>query len=80
MRALGIQPLSTPSQTPPPPEKATAADGTHPTGMHSCFFLFFCFDTTKPLMPILPVREKLEYINGIETGLWSQSHMKLVLW
>ena len=23
--------------SPPPPEKATAADGTHPTGMHSCF-------------------------------------------
>ena len=26
-------------------EMATAADGTHPTGMHSCtlvFFLFFC--------------------------------------
>ena len=25
-----------PGQTPPPP-KDTAADGTHPTGMHSCF-------------------------------------------
>ena len=26
----------------PPPPKATAADGTHSTGMHSCFmFLFF---------------------------------------
>ena len=24
-------------QTPPPRETATAADGTHPTGMHSCF-------------------------------------------
>ena len=23
-------------QTPPPGETATAADGTHPTGMHSC--------------------------------------------
>ena len=23
-----------------PPETATAADGTHPTGMHSCFSLF----------------------------------------
>ena len=25
-------------QTPSPGETATAADGTHPTGMHSCFF------------------------------------------
>ena len=23
-------------QTPPPPATATAVDGTHPTGMHSC--------------------------------------------
>ena len=31
-----------PGQTAPeqtPPEMATAADGTHPTGMHSCFYL-----------------------------------------
>ena len=30
-----------PEQTPPPPgaETATAADGTHPTGMHSCCIL-----------------------------------------
>ena len=25
-----------PRQTPPPPQTATAAHGTHPTGMHSC--------------------------------------------
>ena len=25
--------------TPPPPPVATAADGTHPTGMHSCLWL-----------------------------------------
>ena len=25
-------------QTPPPPPTATAADGTHPTGMLSCFY------------------------------------------
>ena len=43
----------TPGQTPPPradnpwqadtpsPKMATAADGTHPTGMHSCFIIFF---------------------------------------
>ena len=28
-----------PGRQPPPPEMATAADGTHPTGMHSCFYL-----------------------------------------
>ena len=28
-----------PRQTPPPHQTATAADSTHPTGMHSCFFL-----------------------------------------
>ena len=28
-----------PEQTPPPGESATAADGTHPTGMHSCKIL-----------------------------------------
>ena len=26
-----------PGQTPPPQQTATAADGTHPTGMHSCY-------------------------------------------
>ena len=26
-----------PRQIPPPQQTATAADGTHPTGMHSCF-------------------------------------------
>ena len=37
------------ADTPPPPgadplpETATAADGTHPTGMHSCFLLNFKF-------------------------------------
>ena len=25
----------------PPPPTATAMDGTHPTGMHSCFFYLF---------------------------------------
>ena len=32
----------TPGKHPPPRETAAAADGTHPTGMHSCFF-FNCF-------------------------------------
>ena len=27
-----------PGQTQHPPTTATAADGTHPTGMHSCFY------------------------------------------
>ena len=31
--------LSPPRQTHPPPETATAAEGTHPTGMHSCLQL-----------------------------------------
>ena len=26
--------------TPPPRDTATAADGTHPTGMHSCYIIF----------------------------------------
>ena len=34
----GVHP---PRQT-PPPETATAADGTHPTGMHSFLIFFFC--------------------------------------
>ena len=46
-----------PGQTPPPPqETATAADGTHPTGMHSCyyngcqgeFFLVFLLSLERP--------------------------------
>ena len=32
-----------PAPTPHPPEAATAADGTHPTGMHSCFNTKFSF-------------------------------------
>ena len=28
-----------PGQTPPPQQTANAADGTHPTGMHSCLKL-----------------------------------------
>ena len=33
-------PGQTPSRQTPPPRTATAADGTHPTGMHSCYFLW----------------------------------------
>ena len=37
---LGRHPLAhAPGQT-PPQQMATAADGTHPTGMHSCYLLF----------------------------------------
>ena len=40
----GVHPLGrhppgltpTPRQTPPPQQTASEADGTHPTGMHSC--------------------------------------------
>ena len=34
-------PPPTPDHT-PPPQTTNAADGTHPTGMHSCFF-FICW-------------------------------------
>ena len=35
-----------PEQTPPlPGETATAADGTHPTGMHSCYNVILFIDT-----------------------------------
>ena len=37
---------STPGQTPSPPQTVTAADGTHPTGIHSCFFFFLYVQTT----------------------------------
>ena len=30
-------PWAPPRQTPTPTEMATVADGTHPTGIHSCF-------------------------------------------
>ena len=33
----------TPGQT--PPKMATAADGTHPTGMHSCYLFCYCLPT-----------------------------------
>ena len=44
----GCIPRCTEADTPPPQQTATAADGTHPTGMHSCsnintpHFIFFC--------------------------------------
>ena len=43
-----LPPRQTPPQadtsaTPPPPETATAADGTHPTRMHSCLGYFIRF-------------------------------------
>ena len=39
-------PGTTPPEQVPPRDTATAADGTHPTGMHSCFLFFF--QTTWP--------------------------------
>ena len=38
--SLSGQTFPRPGQTPLPPT-ATAADGTHPTGMHSCFIFIF---------------------------------------
>ena len=32
--------IHSPGQKPPGADTATAADGTHPTGMHSCCFVF----------------------------------------
>ena len=38
----GCIPVCTEVDTPPPPQQmATAADGTHPTGMHSCMKVIF---------------------------------------
>ena len=36
----GVIPACTEADKPPPPQKATAAGGTHPTGMHSCFLYY----------------------------------------
>ena len=32
------QTMQTPPGQPPPGQTATAADGTHPTGMYSCYY------------------------------------------
>ena len=34
-------PPPSPREQTPPLQTATAADGTHPTGMHSCLFILF---------------------------------------
>ena len=36
----GCIPTCTEADSPPPPQTATAAGGTHPTGMHSCHTVF----------------------------------------
>ena len=41
--SLGRHPLGRPPRQTPPPETATAADATHPTGMHSCFTRRICY-------------------------------------
>ena len=37
----GVSKLALRQTTPPPQQTATAADGTHPTGMHSCLFSIY---------------------------------------
>ena len=39
-----------PGQTPPPQQTATAVDGTHPTGMHSCFIVVVALLLQLPLL------------------------------
>ena len=60
----GRHPLAdTPRQTPPPPGRhtATAADGTHPTEMHSCLPIYFStlFDPKKFLRNIYRMQTTL---------------------
>ena len=53
------------ADTPPPPETTTAAYGTHPTGMHSCFCFCFCRLKAGTIL----TRTKLEFIHLIRLVL-----------
>ena len=46
---VGI-PACTEADPPPEREKATAADDTHPTGMHSCFVTFVSVSLLKAII------------------------------
>ena len=52
-------PPGTRHHPPPGAETATAADGTHPTGMHSCCLYFFSSDTeTSYITREIPIASK----------------------
>ena len=48
----GVIPGCTEADT--PQQMATAAGGTHPTGMHSCLLNLFCSSPHKPVLRTLP--------------------------
>ena len=59
-----------PGSRPPPGETATAADGTHPTGMHSCLLLFivtytasrsFLFSIRKSYLSVMQKKKLAEH-------------------
>ena len=52
-------------ETPPPPRTATAAGGTHPTGMHSC--LGSCYVVRYHFICV-KLRENV--LTDFETGVW----------
>ena len=58
-----------PGQTPPPPT-ATAADGTHPTGMHFLFTLDFSKNGTRSV-PILCKRNQVVWNRKIPKHTWT---------
>ena len=51
------------SEAHPPPWTATAAGGTHPTGMHSCYFSLFHYHVTGNLH--LPIRGQSRILHTI---------------
>ena len=48
-------------QTPPPRETATAADGTHPTGMHSCYNFNLQGNNTEALVLLRRLRKLFKW-------------------
>ena len=51
-----------PRQTPSPPEMATAEEGTHPTGMHSCFIKKFA--SSRGQLVYQELGKASEYVTG----------------
>ena len=67
-----------PEQTPPgadtPPEMATVADGMHPTGMHSCFSIFFIMADADILFPSTLRKLETQTLGGLviwNFSVWS---------